>query len=222
MVAAGDIAGDRDVVGLIREDEPCHVATHEAVHGGDVPRVTADHAVITEDKNVAWLRRAWSWWGLDAPRFGHHLFDFSEDAIDLNEIKAGDFDRRVFEDHFLELQLKLVEAPGVLLTKAIDRDAKELELGSGERVDDDAGDHRQIEKLGGFDAHDAVDHQAVAIDKYGDVKAQRRDRIYDFPDVSCIKTAHVAGRRGERKRIALNQRQRRENVIPDMRLYRRG
>ena len=112
MHASGDIASDRDVVRLVGQNEPGRrIAVHQFGDNRWIGGVSTNNAMLTEAKYMAETRDRDSV-GLGRKRslFGPFLIA-EDDLIDLIEREAGDLDRRVSEDQFLEFDFKFAKIP---------------------------------------------------------------------------------------------------------------
>ena len=221
MGAAGDVARDADVVGLVGEHEASHVALHEAVQGRGVARISADDAVRPHEEHVARARhRRMLGLGHERSRLHRRRRIGGEDPVDLRQLEAADLDRRVVDDQLLELQPQLLELPAAVLAQTVRRDAQQLELGRRQRVDGDAGDGGQVQELGCLDAHHAVDQPTLAIDEHRGCEAEGGDRVGDPAHVVGLDLPHVASGRDQKPGIAVDELQLRQEVVSSARCDR--
>jgi hypothetical protein len=109
MCASRHIASDRDIIRLIGQNEPGRrFPIHQASQDRRVGSVAAQNAMLTEAKYIAEARERDSV-GLGSKRTLFNLFYViaKDDLVDLLECEAGDLDRRLGEDEFLEFDFEL-------------------------------------------------------------------------------------------------------------------
>jgi len=157
MSAAGYVTGDRDVVGLVGQDQPCErIAFHQPAQCPIFSSAAADDPVRAEVKNVAHARDGdCASHRRERPRFDRVIDLAEDDVVDLVECEAGGLDRRVGHDQLLELDLELLEVPLALLPEAVDGEAQYALLSVAQVLDPQARDAAETELPSRLDPNDS-------------------------------------------------------------------
>lgn len=109
MVTLGDVAGDLHVVGDVREEELGLFAVHDLGDNRGVGCVPADDLVLAQDEHVAGpsYGRLIGYWRERLGLWSDGIL-VEQDLVDLDFGEAGDLERHIFENEFLELELEFL------------------------------------------------------------------------------------------------------------------
>ena len=93
MPRVGNVARGRDIVGLIREDEPRRSAIHKRPQDRRVGCIATDEAMFAEEEDVAKARHGGdSVGGRQWTQFDHLHVLVESDDIDLRRRESADLD----------------------------------------------------------------------------------------------------------------------------------
>lgn len=197
MAALGDVAGDRDVVGLVSKEESGDFAVaHHALEGLRIGRVGADDAMRPQLEDIAEPRdRRGGGLRLERPLL-RSLGPLAEkDLVDLVESESRHLDRPIRHNELLELKLQGVEIPLAFLAQAVHRQPEHALLLRVQVIDANARDalksqlpRRRVADLAAKKFISATDEEWIA-------EAERRDRRGDLPDVRGVELAELSQRR---------------------------
>ena len=136
--------------------------------------------------------------GLGSKRASFGPFFIAEnDLINLFQGKAGELDRRLGEDQFLEFDTELGEIPLTFFAQPINRKAQRPLFRLRQVINPDAGHGGKTQKLSRFDPGFPVENQIVLANKDGSTKPERADRAHNFPHMSRRALADFALRKME-------------------------
>jgi hypothetical protein len=112
------------------------------------------------------------------------FFITEDDLIDLIERDAGDLDRRVSEDQFLEFDFKLAKIPLAFFAQPIKGKAQRPLFHIRQLIDPDAGHGGKTQGLCRLDPDFPIKDKIVLADKDGSTEPQFADRAHEFPNMS--------------------------------------
>jgi hypothetical protein len=215
MRAAGDVARDFHIIGLVGQNEPGReIASQQAREHRRIGRIAADEPVRTELKQVAQTSDRNSARGRDQRSLFNSLGLFAdENLINLVQPEAGDFDRRIGEDQFLELEFELIEIPLTFLAKPVHGEPQQALFLGGQMVDAHAGHTLQAQQLTSLKPNLAVDYDIVYAKQDRNTEPQRADCRGDFAHMGGIKLAEFAHRRAKLGERDIDDLQRWQNVV---------
>ena len=114
------------------------------------------------------------------------------DLIDLVQGEAGDFDRGVCQDQFLELNLQFVEVPLTRFAETVHGEAQDALLLLAQILDSDTRRTTEAEKPRRLNADRAVENEVVFANQDRRTEAERADRIGDLAHMGGVELADLA------------------------------
>jgi hypothetical protein len=124
---------------------------------------------------AATRRRCRAKLGLKRTRLLHCRVAIEYYLIDLSSIESCNFNRRLFEDQFLKLELQSLEIPLSLFAQPIDSNSEQSSLNFIQVIDTDTGYVDQAERLCRLNSDPSIEDDVALVDKYGDAKTNCRD-----------------------------------------------
>jgi hypothetical protein len=112
------------------------------------------------------------------------FFIAEDDLIDLIEREAGDLDRRVSEDQFLEFDFKFAKIPLAFFAQPIKGKAQRPLFHIRQVINPDAGHGGKTQGLCRLDPDFPIKDKIVLADKDGSTEPQFADRAHEFPHMS--------------------------------------
>jgi hypothetical protein len=200
---------------IVGQDEPGRgIALHEPAKDQRVGRVAADQAVQPKLKDIPGAGDCDSAGvGRQRPLFDGLRLVADHDLVDFVESEAGQLDRRIVQNQFLEFDFELVEVPLPLLAESVGGKAQQALLDRGQVVDAHAGRAAEAQQPRRLEPDLAVEDDIILADEDRVAETERADRRRHFPHMGGIAQADLARWRAKLVQRHIGYLQRRQEVV---------